>query len=80
MKIIDTEFGTQDFLYDDGARGYGTVCGDVIHIERPEVVEYIEDILSQEFVGWGYMKVVEDLFQSGKITEKELSKIISILD
>ena len=80
MKIIDTEFGTQDFLYDDGSKGYGTICGDIIHIERPEVVEYIEDILSQNFTGWSYLRVVEDLLQSGKITVKEFTNIVRILD
>ena len=79
VKVVEAEY-TTDFLYDDGSKGYGRVCGDIIHIKRPEVIEYIEDILSKDYTGWSYMPVVEDLFQSGKITEDEMNKIILILD
>jgi hypothetical protein len=80
IEVIENAIGSYDFLYPDGSKGYSTFCDRVIHIERPEVVSYVEEILSGGYVGWGYMSVLQDLQESGKITTEEKISIMKILD
>ena len=70
----------QDILHEDGSKSYDVVGRGYIHIKRPSVVAFIEEVLQQGHMGYSYMKVVDKAFADGKITREELADIVRILD
>ena len=73
--------GSKDILHSNGSKAYYIRYADeYVVIERPVVVEFLEKILSEEHLGWSYMKQVQNAFDTGFITKDELSKIVKILD
>ncbi len=80
-QSFDVDYGANDILHEDGSKSYYIHYADkYIKIERAEVVKIVEDILAQNFYGWGYMPTLNKLLESGKITEKEYNQIVRILD
>tara|TARA_R110000868_G_scaffold39990_1_gene138693 strand:+ start:1652 stop:1897 length:246 start_codon:yes stop_codon:yes gene_type:complete len=69
----------QDITHKDGSKSYD-VFGTLITIKRPEVVKFVEDTLSGNFVGWGYMERVNQALTDGIITKQEFNQIVRILD
>jgi hypothetical protein len=69
-----------DIIHPDGSKSYDVIGRGHIHIQRPEVVDFIERILSQNFTGWAYASSVDEAFESGFITKEERRKIYQILD
>ncbi len=70
-----------DITHKDGSKSYELSFGrGYIHIERPSVVKFIDEVLTEGFVGWGYMGRINQAKESGLITEKEYKKILEILD
>ena len=80
VETIANEFGLIDILYSDGSKDYETFSWGYVRIERPEVVGYIESILSKDFRGFSYLREVENLFVTKKINSEELQMIVKILD
>ena len=77
----DIDYGANDILHEDGSKSYYIhYKDDYIKIERPEVVEMLEDILKQDFYGWGYMPTLDKLLSTGKINKKEYNQMVKILD
>jgi hypothetical protein len=70
----------QDITHKDGSKSYQTVTGVYITIQREEVVKFVEDTLSGNFVGWGYMPRIEKALTNGFITQEEYNQIVRILD
>lgn len=80
-KDFDIDYGANDILHEDGSKSYHIHYADeYVKIERPEVVKIVEDILAQDFYGWGYMPTLDKLYTTGKITKKEYKQIVRILD
>ena len=71
--------GFNDVVHTDGSKTYDTYRGKIT-IERKVVVDFIEDILSSNFVGWGYMPLLDQAKGEGRITREEYLKICNILD
>ena len=73
--------GSKDILNSDGSKSYYINYADeYVFIERPVVVQFLDKILSENHLGWSYMKQIQDAFDTGFITKKELDKIVKILD
>ena len=70
----------QDITHKDGSKSYQNITGGYITIKRPEVVKFVEDTLSGNFVGWGYMPRVEKALTDGLITKDEYNQIVRLLD
>jgi len=77
---INTEPTFKDILHADGSKSYDVIGRGYITIKRPEVVKFVEDTLSGNFVGWGYMPRVDKALKDGIITKEEYKQIIQILD
>ncbi len=70
-----------DILHADGSKSYLIqYSGEYVKIERPEIVELLDSILSKEYAGPGYMPDLDELYEEGKFTKSEFSQIIKILD
>ena len=69
----------QDITHKDGSKSYD-VSGTLITIKRPDVVTFVEGILSGNFGGWGYMDKVNQALTDGRITKGEFNQIVRILD
>jgi len=85
MKLFEKQtqekmMGFNDILHKDGSKSYQNIRGGYITIKRPEVVELVERILSQNFTGWAYAPSVEEALESGFITKEEATQIYFILD
>ena len=78
--IKATEPMFQDITHPDGSKSYQRIYGDYITIDRPEVVEFIEQTLMKNFTGWGYVPTLDKALNDDKITKKEYEKIMMILD
>lgn len=74
-----THYQNGDILYNDGRKKYITHCGEAYTLSK-QATEYVEAILSKDYVGWGYMKELTNLKDTKKITEKEFHEIAAILD
>ena len=72
--------GFKDIIHEDGSKSYENVCGGYITIKRPEIVEFVERILNQNFTGWSYASTVDEAFENGFITDEEARQIYRILD
>lgn len=77
-KPIPMEF--DDILHPDGSKSYKHWSGSYITINRPEVVELIEKILSGGHLGWSYMTIVDKHLKENFIDQEEYRKILAILD
>ena len=64
VGYIQNFFGGIDKIYNDGSKEYSLIMGGSVIIKRPQVVEYLEDILNGGFTGWGYADTVEKLFNT----------------
>ncbi len=69
-----------DINHADGSKSYQLFYGDYVLIKRKEVVDFIEDILSENHTGYSYMKKVQDAFDNNFLTQDEYQKVIQILD
>ena len=78
MKNAQNAFG--DITHEDGSKSYENIRGGYITIKRPEVVDFVERILSQNFLGWAYASSVEEAYKTGFITKEEQQQIYLILD
>lgn len=68
-----------DAIHADGSKTYDT-CRGLITIERKVVVDFIENILASNYIGWGYMPLLDKASGEGRITREEYLKICNILD
>jgi hypothetical protein len=71
--------GINDIIHPDGSKTYDT-CRGPITIQRKVVVDFVEGILSSNFVGWGYMPLLDQAKGEGIITREEYLDICNILD
>jgi len=69
-----------DIQHADGSKSYQLMTGGYVHIKRASVVKFIDNILSQNFTGWGYVPAVKQAVQNGVITNDEAQQIFRILD
>lgn len=70
-----------DITHEDGSKSYElSFDRGYVHIERPSVVKFIDQVLTEGYVGWGYMDRIYKAKKSGIITEEEYKKILRILD
>lgn len=81
IKALESQMnGFRDINHADGSKSYQNVSGGYITIKRPEVVKFVEETLSGNFLGWGYMPRVDKALEDGIITKEEYKQIIKILD
>lgn len=69
-----------DINHADGSKSYMNIDGTYIHIERPEVVKFIEDILKTHKKGYRYMIKLDRAWRAGILTTDEYRKVVRILD
>lgn len=70
-----------DITHEDGSKSYQLSFGrGYVRIERPSVVKFLDQVLTEGYVGWGYMERINQAKRTGLITEKEYEKILVILD
>ena len=79
QKII-SDYGFKDITHEDGSKSYENMDGGYITIKRQEVVEFVERILAQNFIGWAYASTVREALENGFITDEESRQIYRILD
>jgi hypothetical protein len=72
--------GFDDITHADGSKDYANVNGGHITIKRPSVVKFVDNILTNGFMGYGYMETLRKALSEGIITDNEHSLIINILD
>jgi hypothetical protein len=72
--------GFNDIVHPDGSKSYDVVGFGHIKIERPSVVQIIEDILKCGYTGYGYVPAVDEHLSKGNISQEEYGKILHILD
>lgn len=83
-KVFELESemnGSKDILHFNGSKSYYITYEDeYVVIDRPVVVDFLDKILTEDHLGYSYMRQVQDSFDTGFITRNELLKIIKILD
>jgi hypothetical protein len=79
MGFYESE-GFNDITHADGSKDYANVSGGYIKIKRPSVVKFVDNILTNGFMGYGYMETLRKALSEGIITDNEHSLIINILD
>ena len=80
FKVAHTQFGLETITHADGSKTYETACGRYITLERVEAVEIVDTFLTGNYVGYGYLPLLNKMLEVGSITQEEYQKIYWILD